>query len=135
MELVFEQSLVRAVLANRFRSVAFREMRLDEKTMWTLPQGLLRDRRHRGSDSTNVVPVGRAQLGKPFERMQADLTETFPLDDHPVLVPTRKEVSSEHPFVYAERVRTGVLRLGFARLGKCDVNVNLHSWAEPYVSG
>jgi hypothetical protein len=91
-DLLADDPLVRAVLAERLHTIALGQVDLDELALGALAERLCGQHGQAGLDR-QTVPTGRRQTrGQAFEGVQPELVEPLPVDDDPLVRPVRQDL-------------------------------------------
>jgi len=99
---------VQLILPACFGGVALGEVGLDQDPVGTLAQRLGADSGQAGVNSLAVTALTGQPFALRFECVNAQLPESFPLDQHPLVVTSRQQ--------FARQLRPGVpAQIGFAR--------------------
>jgi len=118
------------VLPNRLGLIPLSQVRLDQRSVRTLPERLAGDRCQTGLDRFCESRLRRQSLAERLERVETQLAEPLPFDQHPVVVPARKELTSEEltgepGLLVSHRAVEHTMR----ELDRF-ANVHVHTWSE-----
>ncbi len=128
-----EEAAVDAVLAEGLGGVALGEVGADEGAVGAFAQGLAGDRRQAGVDGLAVAALCGQLTAEGLKGVEAELVEALALDEHPVVIPVRQEVTGQRDLRERQVVARHPLVDDAARERLRLPQVHTHIGAQPHV--
>ena len=109
-ELLSEQAAAEPVLAQRLDGISLEEVNPNERAVGALPQRFDRQGGVADFGRFSEPPRAREALAEHVERPETQVAEPLPLEQHPVVVPVRKQVAEQkRRRVGADEVRVALI--------------------------